>query len=470
MAAAACAASPKRTSVCQIGRASVGNILSRHRTWAQTALWLLLAVLWFAAPASAENPAAPGKGLTLRRAIVMSLEYSPNLKQSLAELEKAQFQKKEAFTYFLPSFNTGYVWNKTQEPPAFRSGGQRVIVGSSDVYQWTTSFTQPLFTGMRLTSQYKLADLGVDLAQVNIMLATLDVVIRVKEAYFLYLRAIKGVGVAESYVKRLESQLRVSTDFHKEGIIPINDLLKVKVELANAVQDRVRAYNDRALSMSRLNRLLGLPVERRLEVADKLGHHPIEVDFVQAREEARRNRPELKSLGLQLEQADQAIRTVQSNYFPQVNLQGSYFFTSDSPEMGPSTFYDTTDWAIIARVDWSFWEWGRTRYQTSQVKAGKRRLEAARQDLQDQVDLQVREAVLFLREAQLNIATATTQVIQAKENYRITFDRYRNQLTTNTELLDAQFLLTQANTNYYNVLTIFNVAEASLQRAMGQGL
>lgn len=448
----------------------MGNILRRYRTWAQTALPLLLVFLWLAAPASAEKAASPGQGITLRRAISMALGYSPSRKQSLSELERAQLQEKEAFTYFLPSFKTGYTWTKNQNPASFRAQGPLVVTGSTNVYQWATGFTQPLFTGMRLTSQYRLAELGVDLAQVNILLATLDVVVKVKEAYFLYLRAIKGVGVADSAVERLENQLKVSKDFNEVGIIPINDVLKVEVELANAVQERISAYNNRALTMSRLNRLLGLPVEQRLGVADKLEHYAIKVNFIESREKARAERPELKAIDLQLKQADQAIISVQSNYFPQINLEASYFFTSDSPEMGPSAFYDTTDWAIVTRLDWSFWEWGRTRYQSSQVKADKRRLEAARQDLQDQVDLQVREAVLYLREAQLNIATASTQVKQAKENYRITFERFRSQLTTNTEVLDAQLLLTQAKTNYYNALTVFNVAEAGLQRAMGEGL
>ncbi len=431
---------------------------------------LLLALALTASPAWAQKPAESDKGITLLQALSMGLDYSPNIKQIMAELEKAQFQKKEAFTYFLPSLGTSYTWTKNQNPQSFRSQGQRVIIGSENVYQWTTAFRQPLFTGMRLLSQYKISELGVNLAEVNMSLATMEVALQVKEAYYLYLRAIKGVDVTNSAVERLQSQLKVSKDFHEVGIIPINDVLKVEVELANAKQDRVRAYNNRALSMSRLNRLLGLPVEKKLKVADKLGHYPLKVNYIKAREKARVERPELKALGIQLKQADQSIRSAQSDFYPQVSLTGSYFFTSDSPEMGHSDFYDTTDYQVLTQLNWSFWEWGRTKYQTSQVRADKRRLEAVRQDLQDQVDLQVREAVLFLIEAQLNIATATTQVKQAEENYRIIFERYKAQLTTNTEVLDAQLLLTQARVNYYNALTTFNIAEARLKRAMGEGL
>lgn len=448
----------------------MGNIFCKYATLARRLLPLLLVLALATSPVWAAKPADKDQGITVLQALSMALDYSPNIKQVLAELQKAQLQKKEAFTYFLPSLSTNYTWTKNQNPSSFRTQGSLVVVGSENVYQWTTGFKQPLFTGLRLTSQYKLSELGVDLAEVNMTTATMEVALKVKEAYFLYLRAIKGVGVANSAVKRLESQLKVSRDFHEVGIIPVNDVLKVDVELANAMQDRVSAYNNRALSMSRLNRLLGLPVEKELKVADKLGYYPLKVNYIKAREKARVERPELKALNIRLKQADQSILTVESGYYPQISLQGSYFFTGDSPELGESAFYDATDYQIVTQLDWSFWEWGRTKHQAGQVKADKRRLEAVRQDLQDQVDLQVREAVLFLTEAQLNIATATTQIKQAKENYRITFERYQEQLTTNTEVLDAQLLLTQAKVNYYNALTTFNIAEARLKRAMGEGL
>ncbi|MCF8124344.1 MAG: TolC family protein, partial [Desulfarculaceae bacterium] len=78
--------------------------------------------------------------------------------------------------------------------------------------------------------------------------------------------------------------------------------------------------------------------------------------------------------------------------------------------------------------------------------------------------------ILYLKESQANIATATVGVKQAEENYRITFERYREQLTTNTELLDAQVLLARARNSYYDALATFNIAEAGLQRSMGRGL
>lgn len=429
----------------------------------------MLAGVW---PAMAASPKAPPpKGeITLQQALAMALDYSPNIKQTLAQMDKSASQQKEAFTYFLPSFSTSYGWQKTQNPPQYHIMGKAVTVGAENSYQWSTGLTQPLFTGFRLTSQYELAKLGVDIAETNLFLSYLEVAYQVKGAYFLYLRAIKNSEVADQTVKQLEAQLKVSRDFYEVGIIPVNDVLKTEVNLSDAKQSRIKAHNNRALTRARLNRLLGLSVENRTRVKDILKSYPVNTDFQRSRQIALVERPEIKVLDLQLKQADQSIRQAQSGYYPSVDLKASYDFTSDSPSMGDSEYYDATNWAVTTQLNWSFWEWGRTGHQTSQSRADKRRLEAVKHDLEDEVNLQVKEAILYLKESQANIATSTVGVKQAEENYRITFERYREQLTTNTELLDAQVLLARARSNYYDTLATFNVAEAGLQRAMGRGL
>ncbi|MEW5914160.1 MAG: TolC family protein [Thermodesulfobacteriota bacterium] len=450
----------------------MGKLAASRRIWVLAAM--LLALVWAAGPAGAADPLAknrlPQGVVTLQQALNMALDYSPNIQQYLALLDKASSQKKEAFTYFLPTLGTTYGYLRYQNPPETRVSATPLVAGTDDNYYWSTYLRQPLFTGFRLSSQYQLTRLGVDLAETNLTLAYLDVAFSVKENYFGYLRAIKGVEVAREAVRLLEAQLKVSRDFYDVGIIPINDVLKTEVSLSDAKQELVRAVNAQALSMSRLNRLLGLPVEHDLKVQDILKAHPLQMDYQRARLTARNERPEIKAVKLQIQQADQSIRQAQSGYWPQLSLKASYDFASDSPDLGDSRYNDATNWSVTTQLDWSFWEWGRTGHQTSQQRADKRRLEAVQRNLEDEVDLQVKEALLALRESQENIVTATTGIKQAEENYRITFERYREQLTTNTELLDAQLLLSRARNNYYNALAVFNVAEARLQRSMGRGL
>jgi outer membrane protein len=427
----------------------------------------LLVLTMGAGAALAGNVKPPAGALSLDQAITMALSYSPNLTAAKEDLEGAKYKEQEAFTYFLPTLSTGYSYQKVQNPTVIHTPMGDINFGGDRTYQWSTSLNQPVFTGLRLTSQYRLAELGVDIAKVNVGLTKLDLILKVKETFFEYLRAQKSLGVAKQAVVQLKSQLKVSKDFYDVGIIPINDVLKTKVELANQQQNEVVAQNAVNLARSRLASLLGLPVETALEVEDILRYRPIEVKYSEAKDVARAKRPELKALKLQLKQAEYSIQQARSGYFPEIGLSASYDYTSDSADLQDSLYYDHTGWTVGAQLSWNFWEWGRTRDQVSQRQAAQRKLVAVRQDLEDQVDLQVKQAILYLVDSAKNIVTAKTSIVQAKENYRITMERYKEQLTTNTELLDAQTLLTQAQNNYYTALSVYNIAEARLWRAMG---
>ena len=427
----------------------------------------LLALPLLGGLALAAKPAPP---LGLAQAVQKALAYSPNLQATKEDLDAARELRQEMRTNFMPFLSTNYSYKGTQEAPTSRTALGVFQTGSANTYQWSTSLSQPIFTGFNLTSTYRLADLGVDVAQVQVRLTALDLVLGVKEAYFEYLRAQKAEEVASQAVKQLTSHLQTAKDFFDVGIIPINDVLKAEVELANAQQQEVAAQNATSVARAKLNTLLGLAVDGALEVEDILAYHQVDIAYDEARNLARRQRPELASLDLKLLQADQTIRQAQSRYYPQVNLVGSYIQTSDRPELGDNDYYDPTNWQVVTQLDWTFWEWGRTGHQVSQRRAQKRRLERTRRDVRDQVDLQVKQTYLGLHDVEKNIVTAKASIRSATENFRITEERFREQLATNTDVLDAQTLLTQAQNNYYSALTLYNVAEARLRRAMGDGV
>jgi len=86
----------------------------------------------------------------------------------------------------------------------------------------------------------------------------------------------------------------------------------------------------------------------------------------------------------------------------------------------------------------------------------------------DRIRLEVKETFIRTREAEENIKTVEKAIEQAKENYRINQERYKEQVATNTDVLIAQTLLTQTMTSYYNALYDYQLSKASLFRAMGR--
>jgi outer membrane protein TolC len=74
-----------------------------------------------------------------------------------------------------------------------------------------------------------------------------------------------------------------------------------------------------------------------------------------------------------------------------------------------------------------------------------------------------------MRDLEENIKTIELAVEQARENYRIFTERYKQQVSTQTDVLIAQTLLSRTQTNYYNALYDYKRAKAALFRAIGYG-
>jgi outer membrane protein TolC len=70
--------------------------------------------------------------------------------------------------------------------------------------------------------------------------------------------------------------------------------------------------------------------------------------------------------------------------------------------------------------------------------------------------------------AEKNISVAQKSIEQAEENLRLNEERYKYQVATATDVLDAVVLLAQTRLNYFSALGNFNVAKAQLERSMGR--
>jgi outer membrane protein len=411
---------------------------------------------------------------TLAQSIAEALENNWSLKAQALRIDQAMNVKKKARAEFLPKLSTSYGYTRLSE--VYKSdpvslGPGLAIPGldqnTRDNYQWKGTVTQPLFTGFALISNYELAKLGIDQSELELELAKLDLILKVKEAYFGILQADKALEVARKAVESLESHVRVSKSFYEVGMIPINDLLKVEVELKNAEQDLVAARRASRLARALFNTVLARPITSPVGVQDLLTYVPERGEFSFFLESALKTRPEIKVLDINILQTDQRIRATKSKNYPEVAFTYDYIKEGDDLGVSGSDFHDAGHWEAMVGLKWTFWEWGKTYYEVKELEGLKEELDRTKMALIDQISLEVKEALLTIEEAENAIPTTKKAVEQGEENLRVNEERYKAQVTTITEVLDAQTLLTQARTNYYNALYAHHLARARLQRAVG---
>jgi outer membrane protein len=412
---------------------------------------------------------SPQEPLTLEKSIEIALERNLSLHSAREGVVGSQYRQKQAMTNFLPQW-TGeysYSWND----PAVTVGSVQAALPfqrgtSKDLFNFNTVISQPLFAGGSILSNYRIEKYGVAISKGDVETVKRDIVLQVRVGYFNILTAEKLVDVAKQAVKQFEAQLEVSKAFFDVGIIPKNDLLQAEVRLANARQALVKTENDLALAKSQFNIFLRRDINESLSVVDILDYKPSVLRFDDSLDEALRYRPELKNAELRIEQAKESVKIARSGYLPTVGLSGYYGRFSDEFLLYGDLSSDR--WTVEALATFNFFDWGKTAYRVGESKVKVTQAEDSKMQVIDGIILEVKLGYLNMVTAEKNILVAQKSIEQAEENVRMNEERYKYQVATQTDVLDAVTLLAQARVNYYSALNDFNVARARLDRATGK--
>lgn len=430
--------------------------------------WLGILVICFIVSLFSQKASGQEKAqlFTLKQSIDLAIERNIELQVAREQITVAREQKKEARTGFLPKLSAEYGYRRPSETSS-EAGGITIPQADQNQYRFTGTFEQPLFTGFATLSNYELAKLGLDVAAIQLVRTRLDIVIQVTEAYLGILQAKKLREVDEQSVRQLKEGVRVAENFYRVGISPKIDVLDAETRLGEAEVQLIRSTNNLRVAEARFNTILRQPINTRVEVEDILTPAAYDKTYEASQETAMKNRPELLEAEKNVNRAEMEITLAKSDYYPTVSFLANYFRRGDDPTVDGSEFVDRESWDVIAVANWTFFEWGKTRYATNQRRAQLRQAKETLEQVIDSVSLEVKTAFLTLQAAGEAIRVAEKSVESAEENFRISTERYREQVATATEVLDAQTRLTQAKTNYTNALVASRLARARLVRAMG---
>ncbi len=409
-----------------------------------------------------------GKGtLTLKESIGIALQKSPTLQSAQSAIKEAEYRRRAAFSDFLPQVNTQYSYTRLDKAAFVNISGSALTTGTTDNYNWSTSVSQPVFTGGALINSYLLAKIGVDSAKVTVEQTMRDLVLQVKVAYYTVLTAEKGVEVAQQAVQQVESHYTVAKAFFEVGITAKNDVLQVEVQLAQTRQNLISAEHNLEVARAVFNTLMRRNINEPVRLGETLEYTPMTINMDALYGEALRERPEIRLSDLGIQSAKKEVGIAASKLFPQLSIVYTYERQGDEPQVEGSRFVRMHDWNVMGVAQWTVWDWGKTWWGIGESKARVFQAECALQQVKDSVILEVQAAALKVTEARKNIQVAETAVSQAEEDARINEERFKGQVATTTDVLDSLTRLTQARTNYYSALSDYNVAKARLQRTIG---
>lgn len=467
----------------------------------------------FHSAAESRRPPRNAAGsLTLQESIRIALNQSVVIQSAKEGIVGAQYAKKEAFTNFLPKLNTSYGYTRLNEPPVFRTPETSISLttydrrlnmanaftipsvdipmGTKDNYAWALEVKQPLFAGGGILSNYLANRTGEEIARMEEVTATQDVIQEVMVSYFNVLKAQSLYDVAVMSLERLKAHRDMAASHFKMGMVALNDYLATDVEVANGEQNLVKAENAVEMARAKFNTALRRPLNTPVELVDVLEVRPDNKSLEFCINEAMDRRPEIKAYSLKAKQAGHLVDAARSEYFPTVSFLGHYELSGDTPGVNGAEYSeafvsaslpgsrgnvtvhgsqtkDRESWYLMFMLSWNFWEWGKTQYRVGNARSREMQVNYALANIRDQVSLEVKYAWLNLRQAEKQISVARKAIDEADESFLISLERYRESTVTTTTVLDAQTRLTKANSDYYNALGDYHIGLAKLERAMG---
>ncbi|MGQ9509683.1 MAG: TolC family protein [Thermodesulfobacteriota bacterium] len=411
------------------------------------------------------------KPLTLEECIKIALEKNLKLHFALEGVTGSEYRRRAALSDFFAKWTGQYGVTHYNQPttvgfsPIYLPTG-KIVNTDRDIFTLNTTITQPLFAGGLIASNYRYEKLGVEISKIDVEIVKRDIVLQVREGYYNILKAEKFLEVARQTVKQFSAQLEVTKAFFEVGIVPKNDVLQAEVRLANAKQGLVRAENDLILTKAYLNSLLRREMDAPLEVVDILEYKPFPTSYEDSLKEALEKRPEIKNANLRIEQAKEGVKIARSGFFPTLTLSGNYTRISEEP--GLMGDWRGERWTIQTMANFTLGDWGKTAYRVGESKAKVTQAEYSKTQLVEGILLEVKNNYQNMLVAERNLSFAEKAIEQAEENLRMNEERYKYQVATATDVLDAVTLLAQARVNYYNALSDFNIIKARLERALGR--
>ena len=399
--------------------------------------------------------------MTLDKCIELALGNNPQINAAFHDILASDARIKQVWSNYFPqvSWQTGYT--RIRQLQLSDALGKNLtfnyyILGQVTLQQMLYDFgvTQNQATIKRLDYEAYKTTLG---ATIN------DVIYQTKDAYYNLLYAFENKRVAEDTVKKFEMFYNQAKAFYEIGMNPKVDVTIAEVNLSNAKLQLIQADNAVNLAVARLNNVMGVPFIDKYNVQERLKYQPVDITFNQSIEIARDARPELKLAELKVESANQTLKLVKKSYFPTLSIEGQLqiggksWTSNHGYNLGGYLNFPTVNGMLIKN------EIQEARYLYDKEIANAK-------NTQNQIYLEIQNAYLMLEEKKNQMPVAMLGVKQAKENYELSYGRYRVGEANPTELKDAQINYQQAQLSYYNALYQYNSAKASLEKAIGKNL
>lgn len=425
-----------------------------------------------AAPAlfanAAAQPAAPDvpPRLDLPNAIAYALDHNYAIQQARERIKEQEGLIVEVKSRVIP--NVGLNSSYTQKD------NELVQAPGATDQDWSIALEarQALYAGGGISAALDAQKINRQAALLDLKSTINNALLEVRTRYYDVLLAREQIAVQEQNVQLLREQLQNAKNRFEAGTVSNFEVLRAEVELANAQPELIKARNRRRTSVDQLRQSIGYTnttpenLRRTPEFIGSLEFQPVSYELQKALDAARLNRPDLLRLDHIAKAREAGVRIEKAGYQPTLDLVGGYQVVKRSDS---NRFRDSLDgWVVGVQSNWAIFDGRSTAGRVAQARSQLRQAQLSTREQELAVEVEVRTALSSLQEAAELAEAAQKVVAQAEEALRLADARYSAGSATQLDVLQARVSLTQSRTNQLEANYRYNVALATVRRAIGE--
>ncbi len=332
----------------------------------------------------------------------------------------------------------------------FAGLGDDLPFGRENNYRFGLSFSQTLFSGGRVTGQTAAANANVRSASIGLTAARAQLLLDVTQAYYDAALGDRLVAIAQATLEQTDTTLSQTQLARQVGNQSEFDLLRARVTRDNQRPIVIQRVAARDLAYHRLKNLLNLPLEQPLELTSDLVDTSM-VRTARLTELVATQSDTTTDARAPVRQATEAVasqegllRAAQAQRWPQVSLTSDYAEIGYPDDPSPFGVNYLSDWVVAVGVQVPLFTGGRVKGDVAVARAGVEQARLRLQQTRELAQLDARNTDLQLQAALAAWEASAGTEEQADRAYEIAEIRYREGISTQTELNDIRIQLAQA--------------------------
>lgn len=414
--------------------------------------------------------------LSLDEAVQRALASGEEMRTARAQVREANGLVTEAWAAALPQV-TGSVLYTRQFASIFEDFGSDTVIapifknspfGAANTWNLEVRASQLLWSGGKVGAGLKGARAYRTGASASADETAGDIAFRVKRAYLDAGLAARLVEIARAGLDQARQHLVQVQRYQLAGTKAEYDLLRAQVDVANQEPLVVEAQNGLSLAVLDLRRLVNVPAGHVLELTTPLMGPDGTLPVAQLDSLGTPGRPAVAAAEAAVTLREQAVKVARADRLPVLSVATTFSNQAFPDKVSPFGADFRRNWNGEVRLSIPIFLGLRTVGAVERAQAVLEQTRAQRDQVVEQVALDVAQAEAELERAQALVAARRVTVRQAQRAQHLATVRYANGMSTQLEVTDARLLAQQAETNEVRATRDYLFALAQLEHALGR--